>query len=481
MGGLADGRIAVSGRLRRLPIRPSAHPPLGPDDRVLITDFTEVDAVAASPWFVFAATRHGLVIYDRAMRRFRPPVTVLHGYPASGLRVRRAIADPSGSAVWLDLSGGGDYARYDVDGRAWTRGGIPSWQVDGSLTVDAALASAPLADAMRAVILTDKRLRTYRFTAAAATPDRAEIFFGTNGLGLVRVDKQTGEWEVLTYGLIAPAVGAVGPAPGGVWAATRVPPGAVRDRRGLTWVADDLSATRSTEGGGAALGFTFLYSRRLLRAGDDLWLATEQGVLRIDPSTFDSRLFDVPDATSLAPARDGIWVGTARGLSKITTDGEVRAIGPVDLPVVSLLAAGDTLWVGTSLGLGQVLPGTDAVTTPPELADRPSLRVTVHALGRLQDTIIMTTERELWWRDPSARTWSSLPLPLTLGVPTALAATSDRGVWIGGLQGLAQADLARRLIHVLTVPYEIPAPVRDVLTDREFIWAATDSGLVRIR
>jgi hypothetical protein len=86
--------------------------------------------------------------------------------------------------------------------------------------VEAALARAPLADAMRAAILTDPRLRTHQFTAAAATPDRPEIFFGTNGMGLVRVDRQTGEWEVLTYGLLTPGVGAVATAPNGVWAAS---------------------------------------------------------------------------------------------------------------------------------------------------------------------------------------------------------------------------------------------------------------------
>jgi len=31
------------------------------------------------------------------------------------------------------------------------------------------------------------------------------------------------------------------------------------------------------------------------------------------------------------------------------------------------------------------------------------------------------------------------------------------------------------------VPFEIPAPVRDLAADREYLWAATDSGLVRIQ
>jgi len=452
----------------------------GPEDRVLISDFSEIDAVAASPWLVFAATPHGLLIYDRTARGFKPPVTSLDGYP--GGRVRRAVADPSGNAVWLDLGGalGGGYFRYDVDGRAWTRGGgSPSFgQNDGTLTVEAALASAPLAAAMRAAILTDARLRTHQFTSAAATPERPEVFFGTNGMGLVRVDKQTGEWDVLSYGLVAPGVGAVALAPDGVWAAANARPG---QRRGLTWVASDLSATRPAEGGGAALGFTFLYARRLLTVANNLWLATEQGVLRIDPSTFRSRLFDLPNATSLARAPDGVWVGTTRGLSLITADDRIMPMGPTGLPVTSLLAVRETLWVGTANGLGQLLPGVATVTTPPELAERPSLRVTVYALARLQDTIVMATERELLWRNPTSHEWSAVPLPLNLGTPTALAADPNGGLWIGGTLGLAQAEIARSFIRVHTVPFEMPGPVRDVTADRDFVWAATDSGLVRIR
>src|SRR5207245_10107565 len=97
-------------------------------------------------------------------------------------RGRPSIRAPSGNAVWLDVEPSG-YVRCDVDGKTWTHGALPSTQAGGTLTVEAALARAPLVDAMRAAILTDPRLRTHQFTSAAATPDRPEIFFGTNGRG----------------------------------------------------------------------------------------------------------------------------------------------------------------------------------------------------------------------------------------------------------------------------------------------------------
>jgi ligand-binding sensor domain-containing protein len=93
----------------------------------------------------------------------------------------------------------------------------------------------------------------------------------------------------------------------------------------------------------------------------------------------------------------------------------------------------------------------------------------------------MSTERELFWRDPATHAWTSVPLPPALGIPTALAAGSDGALWIGGTRGLAQAEIRRGLMHVHSVPFEIPAPVRDLAADRDYIWAATDSGLVRIQ
>jgi len=446
-----------------------------PEERVLVSDFSYVDAVAASPWLVFAATRHGLLIYDRLTHAWRPPVTTLDGYPAT--RVRAALADPAGNAVWLGIGGLDGYVRYDVDARLWTSGLPPPEAQAQVVTVEAALTRAPAADALRALILTDPRLRTYQFTAAAGTSDRPELYFGTNGMGLVRVDPQTAEWDTLPYGLLAPGVGAIAPAHDGIWAATSARPG---ERRGLTWVAADLSATRQAEGGGAALGFTFLSARRMIAARGALWVATEQGVLRVDPATLRGRRFDLGRVTSLAPAPDGVWVGSTRGLSVITDDGRVEPVGARELVALSILSVGDTLWVGTVGGVGWLPPGASVVTEPPDLAERPSLRVPIVALARARDVIVLATERELAWRGATGTgTWSVLPLPPALGAPTVLAADPAGGVWIGGTQGLGHADLGRPFVRALIVPVDLPAAVRDLVADRDYLWAATDSGLVR--
>ena len=58
------------------------------------------------PWYtfvVFAATTHGLVIYDRRDRSWRTPVTSLDGYPTA--RIRVALADADRLAVAHDPLG----------------------------------------------------------------------------------------------------------------------------------------------------------------------------------------------------------------------------------------------------------------------------------------------------------------------------------------------------------------------------------------
>jgi ligand-binding sensor domain-containing protein len=67
-----------------------------------------------------------------------------------------------------------------------------------------------------------------------------------------------------------------------------------------------------------------------------------------------------------------------------------------------------------------------------------------------------------------------------IGASTALAADPDGGVWIGGTRGLAHADLGRAHLRALTVPLDLPAAVRDLAADGDYLWVATDSGLVRL-
>lgn len=492
-----------------------------PEERVVVSDFSYVEAVAASPFLVFAATTHGLTIYDRGARAWRLPLTALDGYPSAP--VRAALADAVDNAVWLGTADG--WARYDVDLRQWERGfvagGVGSFVLDARdqasgiflrgggatgwgflprgalapipgralpppgqriqpLDPQTALSLAPMADAMRALILTDPRLRAHRFTAAARAPGQNDLFFGTDGMGLVRVDATTAEWENLGFGLVAPRAGAVAPGPGGVWVAAS---GRTGERRGLTWVAADLSADSAIEGPGT-LGFGCVDARRLLASGRSLWLACERGLVKIETGSYRSRLFDAgrglpsENVLSLAPAPDGAWVGTARGLAVVTDDDRVVPVGGLTQPVLSLLAVRESVWVGTVNGLGLLAPGSNAVVIPPDVADQPALRAPVVALARVRDTIVAATADQLAWRDPAGGRWTIVRSRADWG-SVAVLAGDEGGVWIGGSAGIAFWDLPHGTFRTLHVPDDVPARVRDLAVDPSYLWVASDSGLVR--
>jgi ligand-binding sensor domain-containing protein len=490
-----------------------------PDERVVISDFSNITAVAASPWMVFAATPNGLVIYDRGQRRWRTPVTLADGYPLATVRV--ALADQVGNAVWL---GGDDgVSRYDVDANTWDHAGVPggvrglmldsqdggtgifvlgaqgwgflsrggAFPVPGQplpppnrriqpLDARSALALAPVADASRAMLLTDQRLRSYQFTAAARTPDQGDLFFGTNGMGVLRYDAATNESEHLLFGLANPRADVVVAGPGGVWTVGSARAG---ERRAVTWVPDDLSETDNNED---ALGrnTAVLFARRLLSAQAAVWVATDHGVFRSPEHDGTGRLFDIAsglpseDVRALAPAPDGVWAGTARGLAVITNDGNIVRLGTVDRAVLSLVAQRESLWVGTADGLGLLEPGANAPAVTPELASVAELRQPIVALTHERDTIIAATPVNLAWRNPATAAWTVLRARADVGTVNTLAGDAG-GAWIGGTTGLAYWNIARGTFKVLHVPLDVPAVVRDVTVEGKWLWVATDAGLVR--
>lgn len=494
-----------------------------PDDRVLISDFSVVDAVAASPWIVYAATRHGLLLYDRRARTWRLPVTTLDGYP--GARVRTALADPAGNAVWLGTEDG--WARYDADLRRWDQGpapgGVSGLMLDAAdvgggvflrgrdgwrflprgallpilgtplppaarqvqpLDVNTALATAPMAQALRALILTDPRLRSYRFTSAARTADDDDLFFGTDGLGLVRIDGAVGQWEPLNFTLLEMRADALALGPDGVWAAGGLTRG-LGGRSGVTWVPSDLSSTTPVEPpAGADFGSATV--RRLLALSGALWIATDAGVYRLDPASGRTRRFSLEDGlpsedvAALARAPDGVWIGTARGIAVIVGDRVVR-VGAFSQRVTSLLSTGDTLWVGCAAGLAVLEPGGAEPIVPPDVLDEPALRAPIVALARTGDTLVAVLEDQVAWRDRTTAHWTLERPRVTLGALRAAAGdVPGGGVWLAGTLGVGWWDIPHRAFRRLDVPGDLPGPVRDIAAATPWVWVATDSGVVRL-
>ena len=102
------------------------------------------------------------------------------------------------------------------------------------------------------------------------------------------------------------------------------------------------------------------------------------------------------------------------------------------------------------------------------------------ALGSLGDTIVALTRDEFLWRDPGTHTWTLGPnLSALLGGLVAFVADGP-GFWVAGERGVAFARLSTPPLRPLREG-DLPGLSNDLAVDGEFLWVATDAGLVRFR
>lgn len=491
-----------------------------PEERTLVTDLSRVTAVAATQLVVYAATPDALAIYDRGTGDLRETLGTIDGYP--GGLVTAMVADPGDDTAWF--AGIGGWASFQPLGRRFETGPLPGptdqvvldrddpsrgayfhtpagWYLVrrngiaaepandapppgrriGSLSASELLARAPAFDLVRMRIERDDQLRTWRLTSAVMTPAREEALVGTDGNGLFRVDIPTYGVQRFPAGLLASPSAAVAVTGDQVCAGSD--PRYRTPRRGVTCFRSDLGEFGYFEGTSLA-GLPVLGARRLLITRRSLWMASDQGALRLDRHSGAARLFGehegLPsaDVRALAPAPDGVWIGTARGLAVAPDTGlapRTTASQVLDVAVLSLAARSDTLWIGTAAGLYVLLPGAEAPI--PAAPGRPELAGAVVALALDGDTLLVATDTRLAWR--AADMWHVLPGGPSIGRVTALA-SDPAGFWVAGTLGLAFFQPGRNLWHALTAPGDVPQPVSDVAAGRDYVWAATPAGVVRL-
>lgn len=489
-----------------------------PEERAVISDYSIVTALAASESRVYVATRNGLGIYDWRLREWEPPVSLLDGYPR--LPVHAALADPTEEAVWLATAEG--VVRYRPQIRQWETilipGGVSDLMYDGDdplegmflrtrrgwellrpgavipatarnlpppgrrvtpMSVEDLERQFPVADAMRAEVLLDDRLRTFRYTTAVRVPRIEEVYLGTNGMGVLRLDLGIVRFERLPFGLVASGAGAVAAVPGGVWAGS--------DHRalrpGFTFVGERLQRYVWKEGP-RRTGFAFAGVRDVVVRRREVWGATDRGVIRVDVDGDDAvRLTSgdgLPDdqVYALGQGGPGVWIGTALGLALARDGGEIRRVGPRQVTVLALAPFRDSVWVGTTAGLGLAWAAGERIVVPPDVDALPELKAAIIALALAGDTLVAATTDRLVWRAGADEWLVERVLGRELGVIYALA-PDDGGVWVGGELGVGFYRYGDRTFVIVARRGDVPGPVRDLSVGGDYLWVATEGGAVR--
>ena len=188
----------------------------------------------------------------------------------------------------------------------------------------------------------------------------------------------------------------------------------------------------------------------------------------------DSRVY------SIVSRAGRIVVGTAHGVARVGDSLKVERVAPgYSGSVYSVFPSGDSVWAGTPVGLLLALPDRPDPVRPAGLAS-PSLQDVVVDLAPLADTLVALTRDQLLWRDPRTKSWTLGPnLSAFLGRLRRFVADGP-GFWVAGDRGVGFARLGTPPLRPLREG-DLPGAANDLAVDDEFLWVATDAGLVRFR
>ena len=527
----AGAMLDAGGRV--LPSRPT----LRREDRVVISTFNNVTGVAASDRMVFVSSPEGLAMFDFVFSSWLPPLTPADGYPAGP--VTAMAADPLEEGVWIALPGALLYYRARVDylttavvpgsireiwfdtrnigagayvttagGEIWlvSRQGFVSMISDGEMPPGGSrITTADLADLHRmypglqsfqGLLTRDDQLQSWPVSAGSKSPSRNDVWLGTRGNGLYRIDPAFNQAEHFPFGLLDRGAGALAMAADGIWVAGLGT--AAYSRGGLTFATSDLQRWRWLEG---PLTRPLLGARTyaLNVRAQTAWVGTDRGLARMDTrNDNDVRMWSLADglpsdqAIALATTANGTFVGTPLGLVFVAdTAGTPRGRGAVSPTIASgiairaLLAAGDTLWIGSDAGL-LLLPVRrleQSPRRPAAAATESRLARPIHAISHSDTVVAVATRDELFQFD--LRTGQLLPRLHALDLSALRGVTGmamdGRTIWLAGYGGILAIHRGSGVQRFYSAPGEVPGEAFDVRLQDEFVWVATRGGLLRLR
>lgn len=503
-------------------------------EHVVIGMHADISAVAASRALVFAATPDALLMYDTGRASWLPPLTRADGYPGGPATI--IAADPVEDGVWLAAFGTVLYYRPSVDlvtsailpgvadalffdrrdplagayvrsggrwaliGRTGTTLPIAAQQLpppvarDVPPTLSDVYHHYPTLRSFAALLTRDARLQSWPVSSGSRAPDRDEVFLGTRGNGLFRVDPIFQSAEHLPYGLLEQGAASIALSGDGVWIGGSG--ASTTGRGGVTYASHDLQRWLWFEGPpGRPLGRTRVNA--VSSHGSAIWIGTERGVFQLDATAPDqlrqwTMAHGLPSDLALAvlPGLTGTWIGTARGLALIPPDAhasgerELRAFGTTGA-IRSLVAVGERLWIGSDAGLLTLNTGDPAAA--PERAAATAgevrLRRPILAIAASDSMLFAATADEVFAIDSRSDRVGAAALPgegafVWRGI-TALAA-DPQTVWLGGSDGVRVISRATGASRELRTGRDVPAEVTGIALAPGVAWIATRRGVVRL-
>jgi hypothetical protein len=505
------------------------------DERVLITDFGIVKALARSPGSVFAATTGGLIVFDEAFGRAELPITVEDDYPQAS---PTAMAyDHRDGSVWIAAAG--DLVQFDPFSRRFrdriglgqpVTGLVPAessgsdlfvrvraewWRLDTFSrdlrradpgAVLAAVQSRPdlraRQEALQDPFFLDaarQAVRSYhsgsvRIFDLVPSRDAYGWWLGTGGESLALYDEIGRVVRRSVHGPAGQGMAAVVATAETVWFA---PDRDLEGRYGVAAATADLQQWRVWRADSSRAVPDLVHD--LLRAPGGTWAGGETGLYWIRDGQEEWRqerdvgLSYLPVlcmAAASGPAAEAVWAGTGRGVVRIRAAG-----GGIDIeetlatPVLSVVEASGEVWIGTSQGLySMVVPDSIGQSVHARRVDGPAaLRSSVGALAASGDTVYAGLDQEVWWRAGRAGAWTRLEsIGKTRAAVSALT-IHEGTLWVGTAAELTVAEVAGGVVGRYSFGRDLPPGSRGEtgISDISVVsateaWVALPAGAIRL-
>ncbi len=449
------------------------------DERVVVTSFQRVTALARAPDRLFVATDGGLAVRSEAFGYWELPITREDGYPQSRItamawdrrdgtlwlatenarliqmepfnrrfldeirlndRVTRIIPSADGSSDLLVQQRG---RWFSLDPFSRQMSGSDIGAVDRAVAADFELRErrelllSPRFDAARSFLAT-RGSKHYQITDVMPATQLGQFWISSYGGFLFLYDSFSGQTSPVDYGLVGRGGGAVLVEEGGIWFA----PDEVVDRYSITWANPDLTEWRTWESesiGPANRNLPADPIHALLRKGTDVWAGGERGVYRFDGVIWHreaaGQIGVGQNVLSMAAGPEdlaGVWVGTDRGLFRIPGPGAL-----VDAPwlgarrILALASHAGLLWVGTDRGLAVFEPSAGI---PIAQSSDGQPRGRVWSLKAAGSRLYAGIDRDVWWLED--KVWVRANDLGVLPAPATALDYRDESLWIGSDDGL---------------------------------------------
>ncbi len=454
-----------------------------PGDWVSFTNTRYITSIATGFNTVYFGTTGGILRYDRVQEKWLDPLTVSDGMPDD--RIRRLAVDGLTDEIWIQTQT--EAAYYNPTFRDWSYiSQFPEERVEPpriSLRDLPQLFTPPGYSYFNEGFVTDRNLFQYQITELLRD-DRNRIWAGLWGLGPAEIDLSTNDLEVMPQGLFEDDVARLDVDGNEVWflGAGSGVEGTITYYNQTSDVWKYFNPRRS---GG------IISDRYLSIAHDkkDVWVGTEQGLIRINKSNHSLRSYSFYDGiygdqvTALLPIENNLMIGTEEGISVFDLKQDSIYNANTDITeglLVFDFAINDrTIYAATERGVYSLQWG-GSNWLPIEIDD-PLLRHYVYdiqvvdsALYAVSDDGVVVVDL----RDRSTQVWDLYTEFHSMEMFVLLV--HDGVIWVAGDGGLFRFNSRTRTWYQYTENDGlISTRISSLAADGDFIWIGTDRGATR--